>query len=64
MVNGDLGHLGEAAVKLVGKVEYEQEVEVVTIHHLSMEGRHVILWIQVNRSVVLLVQHIHALKVR
>ena len=43
IINGDFGHLGEAAVKLVGKVEFEQEVEVVTINHLSKEGRNLIL---------------------
>ena len=39
MVNGDFGHLGEAAVKL----ELKQEHEVAITHHLSMEGSHAIL---------------------
>ena len=43
MVNGDLGQAGERAVTLAGKVEVEQEVEFVTIHHLNMEGTNAIL---------------------
>ena len=46
MGKGDLGQAGEHAVKLVGKVEAEQEVKFVTIHHLNIKETNVILWIR------------------
>ena len=63
MVNGDLGQAGKRAVKLAGKVEAEQEVVFVTIHHLNTEGTNVILSIQCNLKTAISLQEILAQKV-
>ena len=63
MVNGDLGQAGEHAVKLVGKMEAEQKVEFVTIHHLNTEVINVILQIQRKLKVAIPLQEILVPKV-